>query len=83
MLTIFNMTRFIPLSPSRVSELEVMARRSALLRASIELAERATNTTWQARFMANTESGADKLMRRACRQQLAAFRLQKWAGVLS
>lgn len=77
------MTRFIPLSPARASELEAMARRSALLRASIELAERATKTTWQARHIAPSESDARALMARAVRQQLAAFRLQKWAGVLS
>lgn len=56
-------------------------RKTRLLQASIQLAERATNTTWQARHMAQSEKETKFLMTRATRQQTGAFRMLRWAGV--
>lgn len=57
-----------------------MNRRTKLLQASIALAERSMGTTNEARLQHHADE-ASRLQDRANRQQKAAFRLQKWAGV--
>jgi predicted aldo/keto reductase-like oxidoreductase len=57
-------------------------RKKQLLRASVELGTRATNTAWKARLF-SSEEDAGRLLRKSYIQNRAAIRLMKIAGVLT
>jgi len=55
------------------------ARKTALIRAAMELAQRSDNTKWHARIHAS-EYAAAALLHKSYLQMLGSLRLMRWAG---